>query len=300
MYVRARYTQSGQGPSAEGGLLSNLIETDVGPDDYGKIVLQKIMYTQHFLDQRLFLSLGKADPETFLDQNNYANDQRSQFSSQAFVDNPVFDDEDAYDPFLAAGGNPFKRLKVAAIIQSMSRPSLAGDEQTDPWDNLFNDPFVGAEATWSPEFRGLKGNYRLNGWGALYPHPLLDKAGHDDGWGIGISLDQEVHDKIGLFARAGHQNRRVYRTAWFWSCGTSMTGILPGRERDVLGLGVAGLKSDQENARNGTELHMEAYYRIRLNRYLFLSPDLQYIHAPLGNDSNQDVIAGMVRLECHL
>jgi carbohydrate-selective porin (OprB family) len=62
-------------------------------------------------------------------------------------------------------------------------------------------------------------------------------------------------------------------------------GIIPGRDHDVAAVSViAGVFSNRAPA-HGTETVIEANYRIQLTRWLYLTPDLQYVIHPNGSTS---------------
>ncbi|MGM0428243.1 MAG: carbohydrate porin [Thermodesulfobacteriota bacterium] len=295
LHARLRYTRNRVDLSQKGIVLANLLDTNVSAKDNGRIRLQRLYYTQNFLNDRAFVAFGKTDGETYLDTNAFANDSRSQFTGQPLVDNPVLDDEDEYAPFLALGGRPVKGLHLLILTQSSSWPM--GDHQKEIWEDMADHPLVAVQATFSPRLDGHQGNYRLYGWLQSYDHPSLVAAGYEKGWGIGLSLDQWVTEDVGLFARLGHQNDHVYEVPWFWSAGVSVKDLIPGREGDTFGLGMSGLKANPNTPNEGTEIHLEAYYRIRLSRHFLISPDLQYVLNPLGNNDETGIFASMLRAE---
>jgi carbohydrate-selective porin OprB len=139
--------------------------------------------------------------------------------------------------------------------------------------------------------------YRLYFWDATYDH--VNGAGDtsSNGFGVGISLDQQVTDRLGLFARLAYSDKNAYDVDWFWSVGVNLKGLFPSRDKDEVGIGLAGLKGSVAPDNDGTEFHTEVYYRIVLTEKIAVSPDIQYVANPLGNSHNDDVFAGMVRLE---
>lgn len=293
VYARIRYTKNRVDLSQEGIVLANLLETNVSHESNGRIRLQKLYYTHRLMNDRVFAAVGKTDGETYLDTNAFANDSRTQFMGQPLVNNPVLDDQDDFAPFIALGARPRKDLQLFIMGQSSSW--AMGEHQKDIWEDMTDRPFIAAQATFSPELNGHKGHYRLYGWLQSCDHPVLRGAGYEKGWGIGLGLDQEVSQDVGLFARLGHQNDHVYEVPWFWSAGVSVTGLLPRREEDTFGLGISGLKANPATPHEGTEIHVEAYYRIRLSSHFFISPDFQYVLNPLGNDDETAVFASMLR-----
>jgi carbohydrate-selective porin OprB len=149
----------------------------------------------------------------------------------------------------------------------------------------------------------LEGNYRLYGWYAGYDHSKLDAERNPidgekaKGWGIGLSADQQITEMIGLFGRFGWNNEDVYVVKWEASGGVNLTGLIPGREEDTIGLGFAGLVPDSRFTQDDPEYHLEVYYRIAVTENLAFTPDVQYVWNPGGDSDNDGVFAGMVRGE---
>ena len=295
LYARLRYTKNRVDLAQKGIVLANLLETNVSDKDNGRIRLQKLYYTQKLMNDHAFVAFGKTDGETYLDTNAFANDSRTQFMGQPLVNNPMLDDEDEYAPFVALGVTPIRDLHLLVLGQSSSWPLVS--QHKDIWENMLGHPLVAAQATFSPQLTGHEGHYRLYGWLQSYDHPSLTGPGYKMGWGIGLSLDQWVTRDMGLFARVGHNNPHVYEVPWFWSAGISVRGLVPRREADTFGLGISGLKANPDTPHDGTEIHLEAYYRIRLSSHFFVSPDFQYVLNPLGNNDETGIFASMLRGE---
>jgi len=284
---------------AEGGLFAdvNTINDD-NPGDDG-VRLLDVFYTQTFLEGRLSVSVGKTEPLAFIDDNAFANDEYAQFVGKPFVNNPVLDSENEYAPLVALWAAPTEAWAVTAVLQSSSRPLLEEDQQKGSFERVFDKPFVAAQAAFKPAPAGLEGNYRIYGWAQTYDHPKIEGEGSEEGWGIGLSLDQKIHEKVGLFGRFGYQNEGVYKVPWFWSAGTNLKGLLPAGEEDEWGLGIAGLKANDDLEEDGMELHLETYWRFRLGEHLALTPDLQYVLNPLGDEDNDGLLVGMIRAEAY-
>lgn len=285
---------------AEGGLFAdvNTINDD-NPGDDGLRLLD-VFYTQTFLDGRLGVSVGKTEPLGFIDDNAFANDEYTQFVGKPFVNNPVLDSENEYAPLVALTAAPAEAWGLTVLLQSSSRPLLDEDRQKGSFERVFDKPFVAAQATFKPVPAGLEGNYRLYGWAQTYDHPKITGEGSEEGWGIGLSLDQKIHEKVGLFGRFGYQNEEVYEVPWFWSAGANVTGLVQARENDEgAWMGIAGLKANDDLEENGMELHLETYWRFCFGEHLALTPDLQYVLNPLGDEDNDGLFVGMIRAEAY-
>ena len=199
---------------------------DDNPGDDG-VSLLEVHYTHSFWEDRLFFTIGKTEPVAFIDDNAFANDEATQFVGKPFVNDPVLDSEDEFAPILAVGISPMEMITLTALVQSSTRPLLEEDQQKDAFDDIFNDPMVAAQLTISPSIGGMEGNYRIYGWAQTYDHPMLTEDDTDSGWGFGISLDQKITEKIGIFGRFGYHNEDVYEVPWFWSAGLNLLGNDP-------------------------------------------------------------------------
>lgn len=298
LLVKIKYTQNGDdSQNFFSDALFSTVNESLTISHNKEFRFQKFTYTQNFFDGRLFIAGGKNDPESYIDLNEYANDENCQFMGQPFVDNPLLDDEDDYGPLIALGGSPLEDLHFVFLLQSTTWAMLEEEEQKSAWDDLFHRPFYGAQLNYAPQIGGRQGNYRLYGWNFSYDYPRLTGTGNSKRWGVGISVDQEVDEITGLFLRVGYQNKKVYEFPWFLSAGASLEGLVPSRERDILGVGAAGLFANPDTGNHGTEVHFEAYYRFWLSEYFAITPDLQYVLNPQGDSGNDNVFAGMLRGE---
>ena len=287
--------------------LNTIADDNSGEGDDTSIRLLEARYTHAFLDGMASTTGGKLKLEYFLDQNEFACSEKSQFVGKPFVNNSVFDSENEYAPVLGGTFTPAEFFALSLVAGSTSRPLLEdtplADKQKSKYDNVFSTPLLGAQATLSPKIGELKGNYRFYGWSAGYEHPKLDRdrnpiAGKKDkGWGLGLSADQQVTEVIGLFGRLGYNNKDVYVTTWEASGGLNLKGLIPGRAEDNLGLGFAALIPDSRYNQNDPEYHLELYYRIAVTEHLAFSPDLQYVWNPGGGSDNDGIFAGMLRAE---
>ena len=288
------------------GNLNTIADDDSGEGLETGIKMLEAFYTQGFWGQKLQVSVGKTEQLRFLDQNAFANDQHAQFVGKPFVNSTVLDSENLYTMLAGAEFKPIELVSLSVVGASTSRPNVEGtpleDTSKSKYDNVFSTPFLGGQATVSPKFGELEGNYRLYGWYAGYNHSKLDSDRNftgqkDKGWGIGVSADQQVTPMIGLFGRFGWNNDDVYVVGWEASGGVNLKGLIPGRDEDNLGIGFAALIPGNRYAQNDPEYHLELYYRIAVTENLAFSPDLQYVWNPGGDSSNDAIFAGMLRGE---
>ncbi|MGE5623272.1 MAG: carbohydrate porin, partial [Bacillota bacterium] len=137
---------------------------------------------------------------------------------------------------------------------------------------------------------GLAGTYRVYAWNnprASHFDAGVTEAERHSGWGI--SADQRVGDGITLFGRYGQQLQGHARFDRALTLGAEFNGSYWGRGADNLGLASGLLRSSGDYrsfAGAGHAEHVaEMYYRYRISKQFELSPSLQYIGNP-GGDNN--------------
>ncbi len=303
-FVRV-HTGAGRGSDHNAGdnLFANLNTLADNSDDFqtdfdDAFWLAEAYYAHEFWNGRFTFIVGKTEPVVFIDNNDFANNPNSQFVGKPFVNNPVMNSEDQLAPIMAATYKPIESIAITALGVSSSHPNAPLESsQKSIYSNVFDQPMIAFQVAYTHSFGELVGNYRVYYWNAMYHHENSAGDTSPDGWGVGISCDQMLTQKLGLFGRVAYSSEDAFDSDWFWSVGANLKGIVPGRDKDELGLGVAGLKGTVGPDNLGTEFHTELYYRIVLTENFALSPDIQYVADPLGNSDNDGIFAGMVRAE---
>ena len=297
---------------AEEPLFANLNTlADDNPDDDGEFRILEAYYSRSFLDGKLNLIVGKTEPFIMIDDNEYANDETTQFVGKPFVNNPILDPEDTFAPMVGLTFSPAEGFEIGAVVQSNDSAGItySGGEwvqkEKSIYDDVFDQPFYAVQLKYSPEFNGLKGNYRIYFWNDSADHikvgdPVNNpsvKPSTEDGWGVGVSFDQQVAENVGLFFRAAYGNDDVYEVEKFVSVGASINALFSSRPNDTLGIGFAALIPNDKLKNDDTEYHFETYYRLAISENFFVTPDLQYVINPHGNSKNDNIWAGMLRTE---
>lgn len=267
---------------------------------------ENVRVTELYYEQKLFndtgvLTFGKLDPLSFFDNNTIANDETSQFLAHPFANNPAIDFPDN-GAGIRAGYMPSEWCELAGGVLDAD-----GD-----WEKLGDNLFTIGEAVFKPQFSGRQGNYRFIAWHNDAPHTawLSPEQDKESNYGFALSFDQKVTDVVTLFCRYGWQNPRVYNPdtttatglnyslAQAWSAGLQVEGKPWGRDKDVVAFAVGENIPSSEYRKAGAQLdparlaktegRVETYYKIQINKYLSLSPDLHYIWNPFGRDVSED------------
>lgn len=258
-------------------------------NDDENVRLTELWYEHVWFGDRVRLRGGKIDITTDFDTNVVANCEKDQFLSSGFVNNLAveFPDDNGFGAmFWVSPGNLWDiGIGVA---------DADGD-----WDNVFDNVFSIVELDFKPKIADRQGNYRIYGWFNNKEHEDLrdPTKTKEDNYGFGVSFDQEITDVFGLFARYGLQRDSVSQIEHAWSVGLQCSGKFYGRENDIFGLayGMAIIGDDWKNVdrrngiNSGDEHHVELYYKLKVNDYLNISPNIHWVKNPNGDSDNDDV-----------
>jgi porin len=282
------------------------------------IDITELWYQHDFWDGALQVRLGKIDltggfehrgcPVSF-DCSSYANDENTQFLNSALINNPTIPFPD-YGLAAAVHYAPARLWYVSAAV---------ADAHADLRETGFNTTFhdeedffyvleTGVTPQLSSENGSLRGAYGL---GLSYDPQKKEefstgKIRRDDA-GFYLTCDQMLFKEnndpedtqgLGLFARYGWASSKVNDVTNFWSAGLQYRGLAYGRDEDVLGLGFAqGFFSDRaSDFTEDYESVWELYYNAQIAPWMAVSPDIQYVANPGGDDTISDALVLGVRL----
>jgi hypothetical protein len=227
--------------------------------------------------QRLALTAGRLDLTNYFDQNAFANDESTQFISDALVNNQMLG--------LASNGTGFGtefdpkngfRLKFG-LQQS-------NNDATNLSDSLYTLTEVGYSLT---PFALPEGAYRV--WFRT------DNTSDEIRTGIGVSIDQKLTPVFGLFGRYGTQEfgPDVDRDHFF-SAGVGLRNGFIFNPLDTWGIGYAQMDL---GSGEGEKL-LEGYYNFHLTERLRLSFHLTgVLDEPVESESNFGYLLPGVRFQ---
>jgi hypothetical protein len=215
--------------------------------------LREVWLRTEFFGQRLALTAGRLDLTNYFDRNTAANDETTQFISDALVNNQLLG--------LASNGTG-----VVADYDSKGAFSFrfgvqqSNDDATNLSDSIFTLSEVGYTAT---PFSLPEGHYRV--W-------FRANNGIDWQRAVGVSLDQKLTDKVTLFGRYGTQKPLAERDHYF-SAGVSFSKGFVFNPDDTWGIGY----SQMDLMGTDREKLTEGYYNVQLTERLRLSLMLQHV-----------------------
>jgi len=278
----------------------------------------EVWYEQAMCDETLRLRLGKMDfaggfecrgcPVSF-DGSAYANDETAQFLNGALVNNPTI---------------PMPDMGLGAVlywnpIESWYASIGAIDAQADARETGFRTTFTGedyffyaAETGVAPQFDSGKGPmpgaYRVGIWNdPQNKERFSDSVVMRDDTGLYISCDQMVYKEnegvedsqgLGVFTRAGWANKKVNDITDFLSLGFQYQGLIEGRDDDVLGVGYAkGIFSTEAGYADPFESVVEVYYNAQVAPWVAISPSVQFVDNPGGDNAVEDSVVFGLRAQ---
>jgi Carboxypeptidase regulatory-like domain len=231
--------------------------------------------------QRLALSAGRLDLTNYFDRNAAANDETSQFISDALVNNPMLG--------LAANG-----AGVVGVFDAKNGFAFkAGFQQSNnDATNLTESLYTLAEVDYLTHLPGLDvGNYRV--W-----FRNDNSAGRNRN-GVGVSIDQRLTNVFGLFGRWGSAETDPDARATsltrdrFWSAGFQIQNGVVFNPLDYWGFGYA-----QTSLVTGdTERMVEGYYNFELTSKLRLSLHLQHQFERPAGEPDRGFLIPAIRIQ---
>ena len=172
--------------------------------------------------------------------------------------------------------------------------------------------FAIAEADWQPAgFEFLR--FGLGGWRYTTDFERIDGRGEEDGtagfygFAEGVIFNEPGTDDQGLsgFVRAGRADATVNRFGDYRAAGLVYTGLIPGRDGDILGLGVSSVDNGDDfvdavradgSRIERSETVWELTYHAQVLPWLSVQPSLQYAQNPDTDPAIDDHLAVALRL----
>jgi Carboxypeptidase regulatory-like domain/Carbohydrate-selective porin, OprB family len=245
------------------------------------INLREAWLRTELFKQSLAISAGRLDLTSYFDRNAVANDETSQFLSDALVNNPTL--------------GLFSNGAGVSVVYDPKRTFnfKLGFQQNDQTVlNLSKSIVTLAEVGYFARPFGLQGgNYRV--W------LRTDNSLGDRKDAAGLSFDQKLTDHAAIFGRVGFgyvvTNPSVGNgNMWFYSGGTQMQKrfvLFPG---DTWGAGYALTYMTSGAARE----HLgELYYSFQLTERLSFSPRIQYVREINATTGATSYVLPGVRLQ---
>lgn len=286
---------------ANGGAMGDYMGFD-GWDWHEMNQISEYWYQQKFFKDKLRMKFGKQDSNTDFGYLNSGWD----FMNSAFSVNPT-------TPLPTYPDQPF-----GFMVEISPKEWLT---IKDGIYSRYSVPFNVTEIEVKPTIKKMPGRYMLGVW------ELSDNSGYDvaagmnsDGstyynnynrnFGAYLNFEQMVYkenkdddnDMQGLvvFGQCGMSPSNKNDLSKYVGGGLHYLGLIPKRDKDITGIALGsgnfasrlGSVGTDYGNRNGSETVLEAFYRLYLNKWMYLQPDVQLIMNP-GGMYNSSVAIGV-------
>jgi hypothetical protein len=238
--------------------------TDINGSDRDYLLTAWYKYTHAFQnDSSLGTTIGIIDSTDYIDGNEYANDEHTQFMNEVFVNSGSYS-LGAYD---AGAALEFEYEDWTFTGLGMNVGENDDGENYNYWSG---------EAGYHLETSMGAGNYRFIFVGTN--KKFLDPTGEKNEalLAYGISFDQAFGEIVGGWIRFAwaDESAALYHKAGY-SGGLNFSGKAWNRDEDNIGIAYAYLDGGNLDIEN--TLVAEAYYRAVMNEYVAITADIQYM-----------------------
>ena len=247
---------SGSPPDAEIPTLTLLNGYTARLIRQNELNLREAWLRTELFGQRLALTAGRLDLTNYFDANAFANDESTQFISDALVNNQMLG-LGSNGTGVATEFDPKNGFRFKFGFQQ------SNTDATNLSDSLFTLSEVGY--TFTP-FALPEGSYRVWFRTDNTPEDVLGK-------GAGVSFDQKLTPVVGLFARYGIAGLEGDDRDKFYSAGLSFQNGLTVSPLDTWGIGYGRMDLVSGEREDLTE----GYYNFHLTERLRLSFHLTHV-----------------------
>lgn len=285
-------TQSSFGHGVTDSKVGSFFNLNEGVKGDYAFIIDKLFVEFTSFDRLLTIDIGKIDSIDYFDHSAVANEYKDQFY--------------AY-PLVQTDNIPFPSKGLGVRVQYDPSPfwyaeAYIGDAKASSRETGFNttfgdDPeyFSIGEIGIRPGFSEKRGTYRFMLWHESEDKAYLDGSSKTkrNNTGIAVSFDQQLTEKLTGFFRYGWAGDKVNEEKNFCSYGGEIVGLFESRKNDVFGIGYAhGLRSYEGlPSTDAREIDLiETYYKIKINKNMEISPDIQVVMHPGGLKSESPAI----------
>jgi hypothetical protein len=268
---------SGSPPDSEVGGLTLLNGYAARLVRQNEVNLREAWIRTELFEQKVALVAGRLDLTAYFDRNAAANDETSQFVSDALVNNPMLG-LSSNGAGLAAVYDPRGSFNFKVGVQQSNPDALNLSE------SMYTLAEVGYRAR--PSFLG-EGNYRA--WFRT------DNSTGPRKTAYGLSLDQKLNPVVTAFARYGSGETDT-RDDRFYSIGLQFQNSWVFNPLDVWGLGFAKL----DLASADKEQLFELFYNMHLSEKLRLSFHLQQARETGAEGAERSFLVPGIRFQAGL
>ena len=251
--------------------------------------ISEFWWERDFFDEMIILQLGKMDVNAEFNVTEMAGD----FIHSSFGFSPTVPMPSYPDPAMGVATHFILTDRINFCVGVFD-----GAAQGDTWGfsgtgDIFS--VMELEGVWGDHRRGLPpGRFHAGLWyhNAQWEHldGSSDPRDGMHGWYFGVEqiiiqedrCDECNEQGLGIFVQHGESPGSFSEAAQYWGGGILGVGLIPCRDDDIAGIGIASLELSPELGPRGTEISIECFYKMMVTDNVIIQPDLQYIVRPSG------------------
>ncbi len=156
------------------------------------------------------------------------------------------------------------------------------------------------------DFRDLVDGEDIDGSADIGEDELFVRSGNTGGYLIVDKLlfrEQEAQG-LGVFLQLGGSAKNVNTVDFYVGSGLNYTGLIPSRDEDILGVAIAQARISDKLVDAGVndkaETTIEMTYRAKINEYIAIQPDIQFILNPGANPDLKNACVVGARFEIEI
>jgi carbohydrate-selective porin OprB len=267
--------------------------------------ITELFYQQSFFNDKLTANFGKLDFGAYFAENKYSKDKSSQFITSIFTADKIVE-------------APPQHVALRFKYNLTDKVDLSYAYFTTDIDHIDADGFSVIQAAYKPS---KAENYLVYAWTNNKNHYSCKNLANKSGvYGFGLSADHELSDNLGIFGRVAYKDSSVTTLkdptgyavssnlklplSLSWDAGVQVKGSYWSRSNDAAGFAIGQMygspdyqKYVDSNYKDGAETELELYYKFWVNKYLTISPAVQYFINPRGGnaDNKGDVFVCGIR-----
>jgi Carbohydrate-selective porin, OprB family/S-layer homology domain len=249
------------------------------------------------------------DPKSIVDTNSFANNEEGDFSSTAFINNPLL--------FEIVGGDSPGAGFDWSISKNISLRAVYNAAEGGQSFGFGSGGFFGGASQIITELEvkpsetsAIRLQYgRINEQGTALTADLAGNITNSTTDVFGVNAEWAITPNFGIFGRYGTANTRVNSavdsygdiSANTYQIGFSLPDLFaPGNTLGVsFGQPIrvnAGTQNGIGLVPSGKQSNIEIFYSFKLNDNITLTPDLQFIAQPSNISSNPTITVGTLRM----
>ncbi len=257
---------------------------------------------------RYFVGLA-LDPKSIVDTNSFANSEEEDFSSTAFINNPLLFE-------VIGGDNPGAGFDWS-ISKNVSLRAVYNADNGGQSFGFGNGGFFGGASQLLTELEvkpseasAIRLQYgRINEQGTALTASLAGNIINSTTDVFGVNAEWAITPNFGIFGRYGTANTRANSTTDTYSdinantyqIGFSLPDLFAPGNRLGVSFGQpirvnAGTQNGVGLIPSGQQSNLEVFYSFKLNDNITLTPDLQFISQPNNIAGNPTITVGTLRM----